>query len=48
MFFYPENFGAKADGKTNDVKAIQEAINEAEKNGGGRVVLSSGKTYYSD
>lgn len=48
MYFYPEDYGALADGKTNDVKAIQTAIDKAQENGGGRVVLSSGKTYYSD
>lgn len=48
MYFYPEDYGALADGETNDVKAIQTAIDKAHENGGGRVVLSSGKTYYSD
>ncbi len=46
-YYYPENYGALADGVTNDAKAIQSAINDAEKNGGGTVVFESGKTYYS-
>ncbi len=48
MFFYPCDFGALGDGKTNDSKAIQTAIDKAFLNGGGTVVLESGKTYYSD
>ena len=44
LYFYPEDFGALGDGKKNDVKAIQEAIDKAEQNGGGTVVLTSGKT----
>ena len=47
-YFYPEDYGAFADGKNNDVKAIQSAIDKAEENGGGTVVLTSGKTYFSD
>ena len=36
-------YGAKADGITNNVDAIQHAIDDANKNGGGRVVVSAGK-----
>ena len=48
LCFYPEDFGALADGKANDCKAIQDAIDKAFENGGGTVVLTSGKTYFSD
>ena len=41
-------YGAVGDGKTNDAKAIQTAIDDCAANGGGKVVLESGKTYYSD
>lgn len=47
MIYYPENFGAKADGKNKDTGFIQAAIDEAFKNGGGKVVFSSGRVYYS-
>lgn len=46
--FYPEDYGARGDGKTNDAASIQKAIDCCYANGGGRVVLQSGKTYYSD
>jgi polygalacturonase len=36
-------YGAVADGKTNNTSAIQQAINEASANGGGRVVVPAGK-----
>lgn len=42
------NYGAVGDGVINDVKAIQAAIDDCAANGGGTVVLESGKTYYSD
>ncbi|MBR5233620.1 MAG: glycoside hydrolase family 28 protein [Clostridia bacterium] len=40
-------YGAVGDGKANDAKAIQAAIDDCTANGGGRVVLESAKTYYS-
>src|SRR6185437_11298945 len=36
-------YGAKADGITNNVDAIQHAIDDANKNGGGRVFVPPGK-----
>lgn len=38
------DFGAKADGVTIDTKAVQEAIDSATENGGGTVLIPSGKT----
>lgn len=40
-------YGAMGDGVTNDAKAIQLAIDECTKNGGGRVLVPAGKTYYT-
>ncbi len=41
--FYVTDFGAIADGKTLNTKAIQSAIDACAKAGGGKVVLTSGK-----
>lgn len=41
-------YGAAGDGATNDAFAIQHAIDDCAKNGGGTVVLQSGHTFYSD
>jgi len=46
-YYYPESYGALGDEKANDKNAIQSAIDEAHSNGGGTVVLESGKCYYS-
>lgn len=41
-------YGAAGDGKTNDAFAIQHAIDDCAKSGGGTVVLQSGFVFYSD
>lgn len=38
-----EDYGALGDGSTNNAKAIQSAINDAIKNGGGQVVVPPGR-----
>ncbi|MCR4563925.1 MAG: right-handed parallel beta-helix repeat-containing protein [Clostridiales bacterium] len=47
MLYYVEDFGALGNGITDDGEAIQKAIDACFENGGGSVVLSSGKPYYS-
>ncbi len=38
-------YGAIGDGKTNNAKAIQEAIDDCNKQGGGRILLPSGNVF---
>ncbi|MCH8539376.1 MAG: glycoside hydrolase family 28 protein [Opitutales bacterium] len=41
-----EDFGAVGDGQTDDRAAIQKTINVANREGGGRILLGFGKTYF--
>ena len=43
--FNPINYGAKADGRTDDAVAIQRAIDACTLAGGGQVILPVGKTF---
>jgi polygalacturonase len=43
--FVVDDFGAAGDGKTLDTEAVQLAINACAENGGGRVIIPSGKIY---
>lgn len=46
MVYNVLNMGAVGDGKADDTKAVQLALDTANDNGGGRVVLPGGHTYY--
>ena len=47
VFVTDAPYNAKGDGLTNDRAAIQQAIDDAYKNGGGTVVLTEGRTFLS-
>lgn len=40
-----KDYGAKGDGTTDNVAAIQQAINDCSQAGGGRVIIPSGGVY---
>ncbi|MBQ9558566.1 MAG: right-handed parallel beta-helix repeat-containing protein [Bacteroidaceae bacterium] len=43
--FHPEDYGAKGNGRTNDLNALQRLTRAVNENGGGIVVFGKGKTY---
>ena len=43
IFYNVVDFGAKGDGKTNNTKAINSAVEAAAKNGGGTVYFPAGE-----
>lgn len=47
MIYNIEDFGAKGDGITNDAISIEKAIDKCHSNGGGRVLIPSGKIFNS-
>lgn len=47
MVYNVLEYGAKADGKSDDAAAIQAAIDACARDGGGRVVLESGRHFYA-
>lgn len=44
--YHPRDFGAVADGRTDDRKALQDTIDRCSREGGGKVLLAA-KTYFS-